>query len=64
MFTFRGTFTVYYVNLDLKGGISVDADSGPLGYILWCCGGRSRDFFTFIQIGTVHTVAVEYDWQT
>jgi hypothetical protein len=29
MFTFRGK-----VNLGLKGGISIDADSGPLGYVL------------------------------
>ena len=42
--------------MGLKGGISIDADSGPLGYVLWCCGGRSQDFFTFIQIGSGHTV--------
>ena len=39
MFIFRGTFANY-----LKGserGISIDADSGPLGYLLWCCGNRS-----------------------
>ena len=36
----------------LKGGISIDTDSGPL----WCCGSRSQDFFTFIQIGSWHTV--------
>ena len=23
----------------LKGGISIDADSGPPRYVLWCCGG-------------------------
>ena len=41
----------------LKGGISIDTDSGPLGYVLWCCGSRSQDFFfTFIQIGSGHTV--------
>ena len=37
-------------------GISIDADSGPLGYVLWCCGSRSQDFFTFIQISSGHTV--------
>ena len=40
----------------LKGGISIDTDSGPHGYVLWCCGSRSQDFFTFIQIGSGHTV--------
>ena len=29
MFTFRGT-----LNLGLKGGISIDVDSGPLRYVL------------------------------
>ena len=37
-------------------GISIDEDSGPLGYVLWCCDSRSQDFFTFIQIGSGHTV--------
>ena len=55
MFTIRGIFTTY-VNLGLKGGISSDTDSGPLGYVLWCYGSRSQDFFTFIQIGSGHTV--------
>ena len=41
----------------LKGGISINTDSGPLGYVLWCCGNRSQDFFTFIQIGSGHTVS-------
>ena len=40
----------------LKGGISIDADSGPPRYVLWCCGSKSQDFFTFIQIGSGHTV--------
>ena len=40
----------------LKEGISIDADSGPLGYVLWCCGSRSREEHTFIQIGSGHTV--------
>ena len=34
--------------MDLKGGISIDADSGPLGYILWCCGSESQDFFLLL----------------
>ena len=53
MFTFIGTFEV---NLGLKGGISIDADSGLIGYVLWCCGSRSRDFLNFIQIGSGHTM--------
>ena len=37
----------------LKGGISIDADSGPPRYVL---GGISQEFFAFIQIGSGHTV--------
>ena len=40
----------------LKGGISIDADSGPPKYEPWCCAGICQDFFTFIQIGSGHTV--------
>ena len=43
--------------MGLKGGISIDADSGPLGYIctlmLWSI---SQEEFTFIHIGLGHTV--------
>ena len=39
----------------LKGEISIDADSGPLGYVLWCCGSIFQQLFTFIQIGSGHT---------
>ena len=42
--------------MDLKGGISIDADSGHLWYVLCCCGSRSQDFLTFIQICSGHTV--------
>ena len=42
----------------LKGGISIDTDSEPLGYSIWCCGSRIQEEFTFIQIG--HTVNVVY----
>ena len=44
-----------FIKWGMKGGISIDVDSGPLGYVLWCCGSRSQDFFTFIQIGSGHT---------
>ena len=36
-------------------GISIDADSGPLGYVLWCCGSRSWEVLTFFQIGSGQT---------
>ena len=39
----------------LKGGISIDADSGPPRYALWCCGGICHQPDTFIQIGSGHT---------
>ena len=37
------------MNLGLKGGISIDADFGPLGYVLWNCGSRSWEVFTFFS---------------
>ena len=37
-------------------GISIDGDSGPPGYVLWCYGSRIREEFTFIQICYGHTV--------
>ena len=40
----------------LKGGISIDADSGPLRCVIRCCGSRSQEEFTFIQIDFGHTV--------
>ena len=43
--------------MDLRGGISIDADCGPLGYVFWCCGSRSQDFFTFIHVDSGHTVS-------
>ena len=39
-----------------KGDISIDVDIGPLGYVLWCCGSRIQDLFTFIQIDSGHIV--------
>ena len=36
-----------------------DTFSGPLGYLLWCCGSRSQDFFNFIQIGSAHWEGLE-----
>ena len=40
----------------LKGGISIDADSGTPRYVLWCYGGICHQPDTFIQIGSGHTV--------
>ena len=40
----------------LKGGISIDADSGLLKYVVWCCGSICRQLLTFIQICSGHTV--------
>ena len=30
-----------FMKWGMKGGISIDADSGPLGYEFPCCGSRS-----------------------
>ena len=37
-------------------GISIDADSGPPRYVLWCCGSICHQLLTFFQIGCGHTV--------
>ena len=50
-------FGIYKVNLGLKGGISIDADSEPPRYVLWCCGGICHQLLTFFQIGSGHTVS-------
>ena len=34
----------------LKRGISIDADSGPPWYVLWCCGGISHQLLTFFRL--------------
>ena len=41
---------------DLKGGISIYADSGSPRYVLWCCVRICHQLLTFIQIGSGHTV--------
>ena len=41
----------------------ISQDSGPLGYVLWCCGSRSWEVFTYFQIGSGHTVIYIDDWQ-
>ena len=36
--------------MGLKGRISIDAESGPLGNVLWCCGSRNWEVFTFFRL--------------
>ena len=48
----------------LKGGISIDADSGPPRYVLWYCGGICHQPDTFIQIGFGHTVPKLKDFKS
>ena len=58
---FLGIFFLFFWNFmkwGLKGGISIDADSGPPRYVLWCCGGIYHQPDTFIKIGCGHTVLV------
>ena len=45
-----------FMKWGLKGGISIYADSGPPGYVLWCCIRICHQLLTFIQIGSGHTV--------
>ena len=47
----------------LKGGISIDADSGPPRYLLWCCDGICHQVLTFIQVGCGHTVPETKPWK-
>ena len=35
-----------FMKWGLKGWISFDTDSGPLGYVLWCCDSRLFYFFS------------------
>ena len=46
-----------------KGEISIDADSGPPRYVLWCCGGICHQPDTFFMIGSGHTVDCKRDAQ-
>ena len=51
------TVLEYFMKLGLKEGISIDADSGPHGYVLWCSA-QVVEVFPFFQIGYGHTA----DW--
>ena len=46
--------------MGLKGGISIDADSGPFGYVLWCCGSRSWEVFTFFRLALAFFWGIVY----
>ena len=46
--------------LSLKGGVSIDADSRPPRYVLWCCCVICHKVLTFFQIGCGHTVTYIY----
>ena len=46
-----------FLKWGLKRRISIDADSGPLRYVLWCCGNRSQEEFSFIQFSSGNTVS-------
>ena len=54
MFTFKGTFTIS--KFGSERGVQI---LGLLGYVLWSCGSKSQDFFTFIQIGLGHSVPAQ-----
>ena len=49
--------------LKTSEGISIDADSGPLRYVLWCCGSICHQLLTFIQIDYGHTVWLNWKVQ-
>ena len=46
----------FFFKFGSERGISIDADSGPLRYVLWCCGGICHQLLTFFKIGSGHTV--------
>ena len=54
--TLKKTVFENFMKWGLKGGSQLIQTRGSLGYVLWCCSSSSQDFFTFIQIGSGHTV--------
>ena len=52
----RKFLKIYIIKKGLKGGISIDTDSGPPRNVLLCCAGICHQPYTFIQIGSGHTV--------
>ena len=55
MYLPEGLENTPFMKWGLKEGISIDADSGPPRYVLWCSGGICHQVLTFIQIGCGHT---------
>ena len=51
-----GTVFENIMKCGLKEGISIDADFGPIGYVLWWCGSKSWEVCTFFQICSDHAV--------
>ena len=45
-----------FMKWGLKGEISIDVDSGPPSYVLWCCGGFCHQPDSFFQIVSGHIV--------
>ena len=48
------------VNFGLRGGILIDTDSGPLRYVLWCCGSICHQLFTFCGLSAKWGVKTNY----
>ena len=46
----RNSFWKFY-EVRSERGISIDANSGTLRYVLWCCGSICHQLLNFIQIG-------------
>ena len=42
----------------LKWEILIDANSEPIRFALWCCDSICHEVFTFIPIGSGHTVSM------
>ena len=52
----KNTVFENFMKWGLKGGISIDADSGPPRYVLWSCSVIFHYFLTFVQNGYGRTV--------
>ena len=42
---FKKTVLKKFYEVRSERGILIDTDSGSHGYVLWCCGSRTQDFF-------------------
>ena len=57
----RNIFWKFY-EVRSKMGVSIDANSGPLRYVLWYCGSICHQLYTFIQIGESYCGALPFIW--